>query len=117
MKAELAIVSKLLNVSVSAWIRNVLAHEIRDTLDSLDRQLVLEYARGRIGREKLEYVFGEQMTMVVEAKVGDRGRELAGIASNIDVGSDKARLDNLKSGWLTRIKSLLTGDQTSARAS
>jgi len=55
--------------------------------------------------------------MVVEAKVGDRGRELAGIASNIDVGSDKARLDNLKSGWLTRIKSLLTGDQTSARAS
>ena len=117
MKAELGIVSKLLNVSVSAWIRNVLAHEIRDTLDSLNRQLVLEYAKGRIGREELEYVFGERMTVVVEANVGDRGRELVDIANNIDVAGDKARLDSLKPGWLTRIKSLLIGEQTSTSAS
>lgn len=65
MKRELELISRVLNVPTSEWIRNKLAYDVKETLETLRTQIALEYARGNITRKELERVFGKKMTKTI----------------------------------------------------
>jgi len=59
MKREIEIISKILNISPSEWVRNKIAENIQKTLEEMRYQIILAYIRGIITKDELREVFGE----------------------------------------------------------
>lgn len=83
MKREIEIISKILNISPSEWVRNKIAENIQKTLEEMRYQIILAYIRGNITKEELKEVFGE-------------------IAEDIDFIIDKTKKDLLKAEELAK---------------
>ncbi|RLI78592.1 hypothetical protein DRP05_06730 [Archaeoglobales archaeon] len=58
MKREIEIISKILNISPSEWVRNKIAENIQKTLEEMRYQIILAYIRGDISKEELKECLG-----------------------------------------------------------
>lgn len=65
MKREIMLISKVLHVSESEWLRNKIAYDIKETLDTLRTQIALEYAKGTVTETELREVFGDKTTQLI----------------------------------------------------
>lgn len=77
MKKEIVIISKVLHVSESEWIRNKLAYDIRETMDTLRTQIALEYVRGNIKESELKEIFGDETVKIIKFASQKVKREIA----------------------------------------
>lgn len=82
MRRELEVISKVLHVPESTWVREKLTHDIQETIEDLKYQIVLEYMKRTISREELDRVFGdlaEDVDFVIEKTKEDfiKAKELA----------------------------------------
>lgn len=59
MKKEIEVVSKVLHVSPSEWVRNRIARDLKEATKDLKYQIILAYLKGTIDKQELKEVFGE----------------------------------------------------------
>lgn len=59
LKREIEIVSKVMHISPSEWLRTRIAYEIKHLVEDLKSQIVLEYMKGNLTKEELTELFGE----------------------------------------------------------
>lgn len=65
MKKEIVLISKVLHISESEWIRNKIAYDIKEALDTLRTQIALEYAKGNITKMELQEIFGYEAARLI----------------------------------------------------
>ncbi len=55
---EINAITKVLHVSRSEWLRNIIAHAVKEETLNLKEAIVLEYAKGHISEEELTELIG-----------------------------------------------------------
>jgi hypothetical protein len=78
LKRDIELVSKVLHVSSSEWIRNRIAYAVKELILDMKNQIVLEYLRGNLTKKELKQLFGKKL------------------ADNIDFVIEKVKKDLLK---------------------
>ena len=66
MKKEIMLISKILHISESEWIRSKIAYDIKETLETLRTQIALEYARGNVTEKELKEIFGNETARIIK---------------------------------------------------
>ncbi len=57
---EIDAISKVLHVSRSEWLRNIIAHAVKEEALNLREAIALEYAKGHISEEELTELLGSE---------------------------------------------------------
>ena len=57
---ELELVSKILHIPKTDWVRNILAHEVKKELDEHKTFIALEYMKGKISKTDLIEALGKK---------------------------------------------------------
>ncbi|MGM0405244.1 MAG: hypothetical protein ACQEQM_03795 [Thermoplasmatota archaeon] len=57
---EIDAITKVLHVSRSEWLRNIIAHAVKEEALNLREAIALEYAKGHISEEELNELLGSE---------------------------------------------------------
>ncbi|MGM0510887.1 MAG: ribbon-helix-helix protein, CopG family [Thermoplasmatota archaeon] len=57
---EIDAITKVLHVSRSEWLRNIIAHAVKEETLNLREAIALEYAKGHISEEELNVLLGPE---------------------------------------------------------
>ena len=75
LKREVELLSKVLHISPSEWIRTQLAKEVKEFSDKMKSQIVIEYMKGNITKKELSEVFGNKLTTDIDFIIDEVKRE------------------------------------------
>lgn len=76
LKRDVELISKVLHVSPSEWIRTRVAYEVKRSVEDLRYQIVLEYYRGNLTKEELKELFGEKIAENIDFIDAEMRREI-----------------------------------------
>ena len=76
LKRDVELISKVLHVSPSEWIRTRVAYEVKRSVEDLRYQIVLEYYRGNLTKEELKELFGEEIAENIDFIDAEMRREI-----------------------------------------
>ena len=57
---EIDAITKVLHISRSEWLRNVIAHAVKEETLNLKEAIALEYTKGHISEEELSELLGSE---------------------------------------------------------
>jgi len=76
LKKEVELIAKVLHISPSEWIRTRIAYEVRESVEDLKNQIVLEYLKGNLTRKELEQIFGGKLTEDIDFVIDKTRRDI-----------------------------------------
>lgn len=78
-KREIEIIAKVLHLSTAEWIRSKLAYDVKEIVNDLKAQIVLEYQRGNITKKELKVVFGKEISEDIDFVIKKTKKDFADV--------------------------------------